>query len=141
MRFYFWCLFCCVSLVSQHVWNVVSCNSAVQCQLSHTFENGFSFVDTEGNEITGFIANKTYQFGLVLTPNATFEMLYTIACKQLDCNFPKGPCSRSVFIVSANGPGLPNVTTVNYQNATGSWNVNKSYLQFNIHFFFTHPPL
>ena len=71
MRFYFWCLFCCVSIISQHVWNIISCNSAVQCQLSRTFENGFSFVDTEGNEINGLLANNTYQFGLVLTPNAS----------------------------------------------------------------------
>ncbi len=120
---------------SQHVWNLIQTNEESYCQLSKVFEDDFYFINDSMHEIDNFTTtNDTFEFGLVLGSNATFSMIYSISCKQVECNQTKVPCPRIVFLVSADGPGIPVVFINGYKGALGRWWIVQSDLQFQIQF-------
>ena len=110
---------------AQHVWNIVTSTNQLetQCELASVFETSFSFVDKFGNPIRNFSVTSSVTFGLVLQPDATFNLLYSIACMVIS-SCVSAPCPRTVFIVGAEGPGNPIVDIIVYRNSSGAWNVS-----------------
>ncbi len=124
---------------SQHVWHFVNVTTPVQskfeCQIANAFENSCIFVDSTGNNITGFNATQNYLFGMKLTDDATFNMIYTLTCMLRQCSKP--PCSRCLFQISATDIAKPNVIISNYQSVIGQFNISvqSTTLLFQIAFF------
>jgi hypothetical protein len=135
-------LFLLVSLaISQHIWNLVQTNEPSYCQLAQTLDYDFYFVDSSNTSITNFqTINNTFRFGLLLEQNATFNMIYSLACKQTTC-FIQPPCPRIVFLIGANGPALPIIYSKGYSGAVGRCKKVQEFLEFQIQYLhnFTKP--
>ncbi len=123
---------------SQHVWNVFIANTQSSCQLANVYEYSANFVDTQNNSINGFVTNDNYfKFGLVLSVNATFNMIYSLTCAETNCvnvTDTKLTCPRIVFVIGAFGPAVPIITIVNYELAIGKWNVSNNQIMLQIIF-------
>ncbi len=106
-----------------HTLHNVTANAKANCQFSAAYENQFYFVDKSGASITTFTLepNVPYQFGLVLSGGADFNMEYTMVCVADTGAFAKRP--RVTYVIGANGPADPDVKVVNDYGAEGSWKV------------------
>ena len=129
MSFLFWSSLVSANgpTVDPHTKHLLSSNEAAQCQFGWAYEdeNAFYFVDSSGNPISEFsiAANSVMEYGLVInTTSADFNLLYTLTCKRSDDLYEDSP--RVAFLIGANGPADPNITTVGYYGATGAWETN-----------------
>jgi hypothetical protein len=138
MRFLFYFL----NLISaQHIWNVFTANQQASCQLSNLFEQSARFVDTQNNSVSEFVTIDNYfKFGLLLSPNATFNMIYSLTCAPTNC-FEKrymyaraSPCPRTAFVIGADSPAVPIVDIVNYKLAIGEWKTSNNQILLQITF-------
>jgi hypothetical protein len=127
-------------VLAQHVWNVFSANQQASCQLSNVYEESAIFVDVQNNSLSGFVTNDDYfKFGLILSPNATFNMIYSLACAPTNCFVKRfyilaSPCPRTVFVIGASGPASPTVDILDYDLAIGSWQISNNQILLQISF-------
>jgi hypothetical protein len=127
-------------VLAQHVWNLFTANQQASCQLSNVYEESASFVDVQNNSLTGFVTNDDYfKFGLILSPNATFNMIYALACAPTNCFVKRfyihaSTCPRTVFIIGASGPASPIIDILNYDLAVGAWQISNNQILLQISF-------
>ncbi len=113
----FFLLFAAVA--AQHAWHFFNTTNPANCQLANVLENSATFVDAFDNVISQFQTTDSFVFAINLNPNATFNMIYSLACFESACKLR--PCSRCVFELSALAPQHPVVHISNYGSAIGSW--------------------
>lgn len=94
-------------------------NTAAHCQLAHVYENASLFLDAQNHSTDAFVCNPDYAFGLYLLPNASFNMIYSVACRKWNCTQYPNPCARVVFLISAMGPAWPVVKIIEYSGGMG----------------------
>ncbi len=104
-----------------HTWHNVSANSSAFCQLAPVLDQDFGFVDQNKLLITNFslAALQNYTYGLKIGEKTSFDLLYTLACRKADGSQQNTP--RVVFVVGAKGPAQPDISTLNYNGAVGTW--------------------
>lgn len=104
-----------------HVWHEVNMttNFAAHCQVEHIYENRSLFYDEHNQSIETFVSNPYFGFGLYLLPDASFNMIYSVACFNISCAQYPMPCARVLFLISASGPAIPVVKIIRYWKGDG----------------------
>ena len=108
-----------------HIWHSITSEKPVACSLSNIYEQSASFVNNASSPISQILVDKNCTFGVYLAQNATFNMIYGVACKLSSC-VSLEPCPRCVFHISATGPNNPHIAITDYDNISCKWNTSKS---------------
>lgn len=106
-----------------HTWHTVSTNKGVwDGRLQIINENG-SFVSRDGSPMTTFTIspNQPQDFGFLFTPDADFDIAYTLTLTERDSkNFSSKAC---VYVITAAGPANPDIRPSSYNGAKCDWQV------------------
>jgi hypothetical protein len=131
----FFLFLCLLSLgLAQHLWhNVHVTRGEVYCEVQNMFEQRSSFLNIHSEKITSFhTMNGNFKFALALQTDSTFNMIYSITCKEYG-NVNLSP--RCAFIISTTGPSLINVTVLPFQNIYGKWELNGNTVDLYLDFY------
>lgn len=130
-------MFTFTHIVCQHTVHNVTSNIESFCQFSHVLEKGFylgnyiypffsneKIVDKYDKNISTFLLlpNIPFSYGLVITNQVDFNLLYSLTCMLSKKSFSQTP--KVCFVVGANGPADPNIQILNYYGAQGKWVIN-----------------
>lgn len=121
-------LFSFASAGEVHTWHkITAASGSWNASLRMISQEGF-FVARDGTRLSDFVVepNKPFEYGFGFPNTVNFDLAYTLTLteqfKDSRRYFQSKAC---VYVISAKGPGNPDITALSYHGATCNWKVVK----------------